>query len=456
MKIKRYISMALLVAFIATTFLALPQSAEAVNIASNMSEEQLYSLLLEQPKEEFIQSVTNICSNGESSTLFVAAAAFNERGDISTNEKVEYAINKDNSVVLRHIALESYVQMRPTVIDEDIIALMGDAQENARLRSYAIATLATSMNISETELLLASAESDDAGLAFNSIKALEKVNPSCAVSIAAEIYDNYETESPARINIASKVLSRYFESEHISSKRMEDEIPITKEEYITKSQVIFNSTNNEEIRHAISDSVAAVSGNTKAMLAATPRAIGFQGYAAYRDGVGKVDDDVLNGFWHTAIIYGPETSMAYYIFAQATGVGATTEFVGYLGFMGEETNPKGYYRPKSTVLTAAQRDAVCEVAGDIANEHIEYQASSQIDYASISNSGGQYSVSDIVAIRCDGLVEFAYEYNGIRVFGEDDIWDITEKRIANFVEHSALRIYPKRQAENYMVRLGSL
>lgn len=38
---------------------------------------------------------------------------------------------------------------------------------------------------------------------------------------------------------------------------------------------------------------------------------------------------------------------------------------------------------------------------------------------------GQLEVSDIEKIRCDGFVEFAYEYNGIKLQASSVYWDIS-------------------------------
>ncbi len=55
---------------------------------------------------------------------------------------------------------------------------------------------------------------------------------------------------------------------------------------------------------------------------------------------------------------------------------------------------------------------------------------------------------DIASLRCDGLVEYCYEYYGYRVFGSDDSWDISKP--GSTFHHSASNIMPKVQAQQYL------
>ena len=68
----------------------------------------------------------------------------------------------------------------------------------------------------------------------------------------------------------------------------------------------------------------------------------------------------------------------------------------------------------------------------------------------------KYQPSDILGIRCDGFVEYCYEYNNIKVFGSDSYWNIslTDSRCQD--EHGGFLLTPKSQAQNYMTRIGAL
>lgn len=92
----------------------------------------------------------------------------------------------------------------------------------------------------------------------------------------------------------------------------------------------------------------------------------------------------------------------------------------------------------------------------LANERIAYVFANPIRYSISSIATDKYPVSDIVAIRCDGLVEYAYEYNNIRVYGNDTYWDISKAGDAYTDEHGGFQLTPTKQANDYMVRLGNL
>lgn len=51
--------------------------------------------------------------------------------------------------------------------------------------------------------------------------------------------------------------------------------------------------------------------------------------------------------------------------------------------------------------------------------------------------------SDIITMRCDAVVEFCYEYNGIRLLGPEGAWDISS--VTGLEYHSAT-LRPSQQA----------
>lgn len=55
-------------------------------------------------------------------------------------------------------------------------------------------------------------------------------------------------------------------------------------------------------------------------------------------------------------------------------------------------------------------------------------------------------------MRCDGLVEYCYEYNNVRISGPDSSWNIALAETANQNWHNGLLtvISPKIQAFTYM------
>lgn len=175
-------------------------------------------------------------------------------------------------------------------------------------------------------------------------------------------------------------------------------------------------------------------------------ATGNQGYAIYRDGVGP-----FNITWHTAMMVEP-TSSGNRSIAQATGGEVPTGYVSYSTFLGNNTF-QGVYRPFSS-MSDHERDLVVATARYIAEREIEYGSTNMMN-ANYYNGRDRFYPNDIEVIRCDGVVEYSYEYNGIKVFG-GDAWDISKNSNAEIRKHGAASlINPKTQAKSYMQRIST-
>lgn len=81
-----------------------------------------------------------------------------------------------------------------------------------------------------------------------------------------------------------------------------------------------------------------------------------------------------------------------------------------------------------------------------------YHFFKQIEYEVKAGQTWVYP-EDIKGFRCDGVVEYAYEYYGHRIYGDDNYWDISRMGTNYKNEHktTVLNIFhPKLIAENYM------
>lgn len=173
-------------------------------------------------------------------------------------------------------------------------------------------------------------------------------------------------------------------------------------------------------------------------------ATGNQGYAVYRDGVvGNID-------WHTGIMVESYTSASQPI-SHARGKDYQTELTSYNSFVGPNLF-KGTYRPRTGIPSDNTRNLIVATARYIASEHIEYSAILQMDYND-STTGAKVMFNDITNIRCDGVVEYCYEYNFQRVFGVDDVWDISKNASAEKNLHTFFKITPLSQASQYMFKM---
>lgn len=416
------------------------------SIPSDDEDEALLSSMLALSKDSFIEQELSILSNENSPDIIVAAVAFSKRDDLTEQELVDFIVDTTLPYLFRRVAAEVYGGRSPEQIDTRILTLLESPSESDDLKTILIVLLSDCLDPVHVSYLQTLLNSGDENLAFNALKVMEKVDRSAAIAEAEEIYRNYSSQPPAKINISAKVLSRAFSDGVLYTRSSAGAAAMSEQEFFNLSQEILDSTDSEELDHVLNKIFPSIAE------AATPRASGFQGYTAYRDGV-VLDGD--SGEWHAAIIYGPETSMAYYIFAQATGYFHTTELVSYSEFL-NGNSPKGYYRPSSTSLTSSQRDKVCDTANDLVNERIPYSIATPIHYSRSTSATIKHPVSDIDTIRCDGFVEYAYEYNDIRVFGSDSYWNVA--RVGDIYEnaHDTLSLTPKKQASNYMVRIGSL
>lgn len=150
-----------------------------------------------------------------------------------------------------------------------------------------------------------------------------------------------------------------------------------------------------------------------------------QGNCVYRD------ISFPPGEMHVGIIYGytgTENKIAdlsddtKYEILEHPGIGMTTGTCTLEDFKAVDTW-RGTYCPAG--LTKAEREAILEKGEqlDVAND--EYVSGpfyhDVLEYDGLSWGG---VISDISAVRCDGIPEVAYEDAGIRLYGGDTWWDI--------------------------------
>jgi len=172
----------------------------------------------------------------------------------------------------------------------------------------------------------------------------------------------------------------------------------------------------------------------------TDAATGNAGYAIYRDGV------VGTPQWHAGLMNSPNSS---YWLPVTHIIGG--ELVSYttMNMFIDGDNFKGVYRPNQAI-SSQMRDMVIVAASRLRDEYIPYYVAAQINYPSSLYGTGYLYPEDITGIRCDGIVEYCYEFWGFRIFGSDLNWDISTATAGNWNEHSLWGVTPKTQAQNYM------
>lgn len=156
----------------------------------------------------------------------------------------------------------------------------------------------------------------------------------------------------------------------------------------------------------------------ESMLSVTMGANNRLGNALYRDGV-------LGGLeWHAGLVghaSGPMYNGGAWVIHHP-GPNNVVQYGTFAEFL-DGNNDKGELY-KSSVSQSTAYD-IFYTAHDLTNEGIAYSYSPMLRS---SKSSGKIHPSDITKIRCDGVVEYCYEYNGVRLQGPNDstnTWDIS-------------------------------
>lgn len=171
-------------------------------------------------------------------------------------------------------------------------------------------------------------------------------------------------------------------------------------------------------------------------------ATGYQGYAVYRDGVGVSGSNID---WHAGIMHrGYSFEPEPVIHHSGSGYVKRDSLDSFI----YGNNFKGVYRPK-TNPSNSYRDLFVAKARELETENINYDLTHQVFY-SPNNAGTWIDADEIWSIRCDGVVEYIYEWYSFRVYGTDDKWDITKNDISIRDDHAFFNITPSKQVASYL------
>lgn len=164
---------------------------------------------------------------------------------------------------------------------------------------------------------------------------------------------------------------------------------------------------------------------------------GLEGYAIHRDGA------FMNTTWHAGLMDESQPNRSLSV-THAGQSKSTVKYDSWADFL-NGNNFKGFYMPKSGIASNG-RDNVKSMGRKLISENLLYTPVQQI--TADAGNATWISPSHISAIRCDGVVEFCYEYFGYRIYGNDEKWDISKN--GNQSHHALASVTPKVQAENYM------
>lgn len=175
-------------------------------------------------------------------------------------------------------------------------------------------------------------------------------------------------------------------------------------------------------------------------------ATGNQGYAVYRDGV------VFNLTWHGALMDDPHWNTTSLPVVQAIGSSGNVKWDTWKNFLGGKAY-MGTYRPKA-IATSVPRDNFVYMGRRLKDDQIPYSLLYQVEY-NTRTSGNWVEPDEVTTMRCDGVVEYVYEWYGFRVFGSDSRWDVTKVDFWNREAHGSGNVTPKSQAQNYLTKVSS-
>ena len=167
----------------------------------------------------------------------------------------------------------------------------------------------------------------------------------------------------------------------------------------------------------------------------------WKGYAVYRDGVDIVVPNVND---HAGIM--DENTIRYaYPVTHAKGPGGTVRWASWEEFL-DRKNYLGLYKPKGCTITSTRANSFSAKTREL--HGISYDLFNQIAYSAGSST---YVLPEhITQLRCDGVVEYTYEWYGWRVGGSNTAWDITRNSTQNYNEHSGTHITPRKQHEELL------
>ena len=210
---------------------------------------------MNQSKEEFLLALSGLRDDTSASRELISIGyALLNRSDITPEDYITLMMDSENTFVLRQLAIECYAKKLPdSRMDDRVITFLSDSGEAPSLRTIAIVMLQEhfdTQNEAQLAAVLSAAESEDEALSYNAIKAMQRVWPEQALEIAQDIYENFEEESPARINIACKVFAQHYafqQEEHIN----EDEV----DRFVEKSVEIYHAMGNAEIKSVIPEAL---------------------------------------------------------------------------------------------------------------------------------------------------------------------------------------------------------
>lgn len=104
------------------------------------------------------------------------------------------------------------------------------------------------------------------------------------------------------------------------------------------------------------------------------------------------------------------------------------------GFMGihPDSDFVGVYKPYQSNMTDSLRAQIVQKLDELEDKNPDYCGGAQIVYDTSDMDNTRVEPEEIEEIRCDGMVEYVYEYHYIPICGPDNYWNISIKNPQNY------------------------
>ena len=220
----------------------------------------------------------------------------------------------------------------------------------------------------------------------------------------------------------------------------EDQLSVLKQdpsvEQVTAISKIAEYSDSEEVKEILEKR-----GNlTDRASAKANQTYQHRGYAVYNDG------NWYNIDYHAGLLLYNKTDTNKCVLHKYT-TDNKVKLTTWSVFMGN-TDFKCLCRPKGSLATFESKiNNIVSYGNQLRNQSIVYVLGKQIVYTSNPDGTTYYKPSDITKIRCDGVVEYCYERNGLKVYApasDTSKWNVS-KISNNAYGHGGISVTPQVQ-----------
>lgn len=165
-------------------------------------------------------------------------------------------------------------------------------------------------------------------------------------------------------------------------------------------------------------------------------ATGYEAHAIYRNGV--IGSGSYSLQYHAGLV--DEPNLTYFGPIVHIVSGDIVRYCSKEEFRGSSSNTiMGIY---SKGVASGTRDLIKSMGRRLTTENISYTFFNMLEYA--SRDATWIFPGDINKIRCDGVVEYTYEYYSVKLQSPSGYWDVSRQGHAE--KHTWLTTSPKAQS----------